>query len=315
LQNASIRQAHAAVGLNQNEKNQVTLDYSATALTRCSGPGKITYHDAFPDGTPACLNGPQMMQQQPPVYKDGNAVCVAKCEELFGVGKEPPGGIENYCKTNAHVSTNFNVLFYADACSATGVFKSNFADPRREQEPIKWVEQNGTVGGTSGGGWNIKRTAGDSGNFDAGAYSDQVITHGDAWVEFEVSSVQGYAVGFSEKPADHETLVDIPFALVLNSDGTMSISQNGTLTNNVGNYAPTDRFRVHIVENNDGTQTATLSATKVDPNCQVGTQCTETPIATQTGPSPAYPLQVDASLKNTLGILMKVTLVRIQDLP
>jgi hypothetical protein len=304
-----IALAHAAVALAQGEHKNIALDFSAAAIAACGGgPKKTVFQGQFPDGLTVCLNcGTQM----PAPYPDGNAACMAKCIDLVKFNTESALA---FCQLNAHVSTNFDKsTCFSNACSSNGTANTNFADPRRNQEPVIWIEQNGTSGGSSGN--NISRTAGRSGNFDAGAYSKQSVTHGDAWVEFEVSdNTKAYAVGFSEKPADHETLEDIPFALGLNADGTLTIFQAGgvQLTGNFGTYTTSDRFRVHIVEKTDGSNTATLSATRLNGPCTVGTVCSETTIATLTATSPAYPFQVDVSLVDPGATLTKVTMVRIQ---
>ena len=301
---------HAAVALNQGESKYVSLDYSSSALAACSGsPKKANFSDKFPDGTTVCLNcGTQI----PATYSDGNAACVAMCTDM--VAPTPTPEVKAFCAANAHVSTNFDKnVCYTNACSSSGTANTSFVDPRRKQEPVIWVEQNGTNGGSSGN--NIQRTAGRSGSFDAGAYSQQSITRGDGWVEFQVSdNTKQYAVGFSGTPANHETLQDFVYALGLNADGTLVVYEGGGFqpAGTVGTYMATDRFRVHVVEKTDGSNTATLSVTKLNGSCTDGTICGETPIATLTGSSPAYPFQVDVSLVDPGAILTNVTMVRIQ---
>jgi hypothetical protein len=312
---AGISTEHAAVALAQGEHSSIALDFSAAALAACSGgPKKTQLQGQFPDGSFVCLNcGTQM----PAPYPDGNAACVAKCTDLVNsTESEPPGGAQVFCLQNAHVSTNFDKnTCFTNACSSNGTPNANFVDPRRAQEPVIWVEQNGTMGGSSGD--NVSRTAGRSGNFDAGAFSKQPIAHGDAWVEFQVSdNTKAYAVGFSEKPGDHETLEDIPFALVLQPDATaigkVYIFENGVqVGDDHGTYTTGDRFRVHIVEKTDGSKTATLFAAKLNGPCTVGTICSETKIDSLAA-SPAYPFQVDVSLVDPGAILQNVTMVRIQ---
>jgi hypothetical protein len=303
--------AKGAVALNTGENNTVGLDFSAAAIAACGGPRKTVFFNAFPDGTPVCVNATQMI---PAVYADGNAVCVAKCKELVSID-QPEANLDSFCQANAHVSTNFDKSsHFSNACSSDGVFDAaHFSDPRRVPEDMIWAEQNGTKGGTQG--TSISRTAGRSGNFDAGAYSKASITHGDAWVEFQVNdNTKAYAVGFSSTASALETLADIPFALVLQADGTLAIFQAGVqVPGSFGTYNSGDAFRVHVTENPDGSNTATLSATRVNGVCVPDAMCSETPIATATGPSPAYPLAVDVSLVDPApAALTHVSMMRIQ---
>src|SRR5262249_21123853 len=120
------------------------------------------------------------------------------------------------------------------------------------------------------------------------------------------------AVGFSSTPADLETLVDIPFAIVLKPDAvtkapTVYIFENGAqVGGDHGTYdVVLDTFRVRISEKTDGSNTATLSATKL-------TGVSETLLATASIPSLAYPLSVDVSLTDLSPALLTARLVRIQ---
>jgi len=306
----SMRMAAAAVALVQdNGGNAFVIDYSKAAFDECGGPKKYQFWDAFPQGSKICLN---CGTQKPVPYADGNAVCFTKCVDLNHLAGQfdgQPGGDEAFCEA-AHVSTNFDKQgCFTGACDAGGSYNPNFHDPRTDQEKVIWIPQNGATAS----GNDLWRTAGPSGNFDAGGFSTQCVQHGDAWVDFEVSGANaGYAVGFSEHPADQETLQDVPFALVLNQDSTLAIHQFGVpVAENLGSYTPGQRFRVKVTQNDDGSDTATLSAAQLD--CPPQSTCVETK---QLGPSsttsPHYKLWVDASLMDQGPILGSVTMVSIQ---
>ncbi len=314
---------HAAVAQAQGEPNTtLALDFSADAIAMCGGPRKVEFLSPFPAGITVCVNcGTQIGGGKK--FPDANAVCVAMCIDLTSLD----GGPQAFCQSNAHVSTNFDKngnTCYINACTSGGNPDGNFHDPRQDQDNVNWQEQNGTGGANGSSGNNLSRTAGRSGNFDAGGFSKQVIQHGEAWVEFQVSdNTKAYAVGFSSSPADHETLEDIPFALVLNANGTLSISQGGNITGNFGSYSAGDRFRVHVMPDTSEPTKATLSATRLDPTqppCMGqftnGMTCVEIPIATASSVSP-YPFQVDASLIDTgpEAILENVTMVFIEGAP
>ena len=305
----SMRMAEAAVALVQGYNNIQVIDYSQSAFNTCGGPKKTLFFNAFPDGTRLCLNcGTQM----PVPYLTGDEACFAKCIDLVQFSPQfdgDPDGAENFCSTNAHVSTNFDKEHcYTGACDASGSPNLDFHDPRRDQEDVIWIPQNGATAS----GNNLGRTAGRSGNFDVGGFSQQCVQHGDAWVEFQVSDANGgYAVGFSQTPNLHETLDDVPFALVLNENSTLAIQEFGVpVAENLGTYAPGQRFRVKVIENNDGSNTATLSAVRLD--CPQPSTCVETKLGSSSSTSPNYKLWVDASLMDQGPILGSVTMVSIQ---
>ena len=308
---------YGAVALAQGELNSLALDYSPAATAQCpnTAPLKIAFYGPFPDGYTVCLNA---ATQIPAVYQDGNEVCIAKCQDLINLpgGFTATGGAEAFCKANAHVSTNFDKHTpFPNACSFTGIATMDPKDdPRRIQEPVIWIPQNGTKAGDVGN--NITRTAARSGLFDAGAYSEQTFTHGDGWVEFEVSLPnKQYAVGVSPGAADgDETLADMAFALVLQDDGQIYVFEGGSqVGGSFGPYSPGDRFRVRVNDNKDAK--ASIVFTQLNGPCTKGTVCNETSFSAGSAPNPPYPLRVNVSLVDPGAFLNNVTLVRIQDLP
>jgi hypothetical protein len=96
------------------------------------------------------------------------------------------------------------------------------------------------------------------------------------------------------------------------------IFESGTMvpgpgpTGEVSTYNAGDRFRVRATDNNDDPHTATITYTKLTAPCTPGTVCAEVQIGSQTAPSPSYPLQVDASLRDEGATLTNVTVVRIR---
>jgi hypothetical protein len=317
---SGIPREFAAVALAEGRKNSIALDFSAAAIAMCSGPKKTEFQGPFPDGTTLCLN---CGQQIPAKYADANAVCVAKCVDLAKQSDiEPPGGAQSWCEASAKVSTNFDKhTCFANACSNGGTPDMGFHDPRREQEPVKWTAFGGDATASGNNLSKLTGTGMPGSPFDSGAASDktQTIGHGDAWVEFSAAETGvSHVLGVSHDTGGGDTdpsLADIGFAISLNYDGNVYVLENGANVINgpLGTYAPGDRFRVRIKDNNDGT--ATISYTRLNGPCTTGTICNETPFATQTQPSPKYPLRIDASFREPGATLSNVTMVRIQDLP
>jgi hypothetical protein len=312
---------YAAIALAQGEMNSLALDFSPAATNACNGlPKKTEFFGSFPDGSTVCLN---CGQQIPAKYADANAACVAQCVDLVKhVGDvEPPEGAQKFCETNAHVSTNFDKhSCYAGACSNGGSPNSGFVDPRRAQELVTWTDLLGQATSQDNDVSKLTGTGVPGDPFDSGAASDQRIKHGDAWVEFSVKETGvSHVIGLSHDNGGMDSdpsLADIGFAISLNYDGNVYILENGAsyVSAPLMTYAPGDRFRIRVKDNNDGS-TATISYTKLNGVCKPGTICNETTIATQTSASPAYPLRIGASFREPGATITNVTMVRIQDLP
>jgi hypothetical protein len=191
-----------------------------------------------------------------------------------------------------------------------------FVDPRRAQELVTWNE---LLGQATSDGNTLSKLTGVTGDFDSGAASEQLITHGDAWIEFEaqetgVSHVIGVRLD-SGAPDTVAGLADIEFALSLNVDGNVYVLESGAVTINgpIEPYTAGQRFRIRITDNHNGT--AAISYTRLDGPCMPATICNETTIATQTEPSASYPFRINASFREPGATLANVTLVRIKDLP
>jgi hypothetical protein len=311
---SGIPLSYAAIALTQGEQASLGLDFSPEALAACSGmPKKVEFQGPFPDGLHVCLN---CATQIPAVYVDATDACVAKCVDLVQGGEfEPPNGAQSFCESNATVATNFNQSCFENACSNGGTPNMPFIDPRRDQEPVQWVDLLGQAQATTN---NLSKgdEVGDLTDFDTGAASKQTIEHGDAWVEFEVtendkSHVLG--VSFGAGPDTVAGLADIEFAISLNFDGNIYILENGAnyISAPLGPYQPGQRFRIRITDNNNGT--ASIKYTRVDGPCSVGTVCAETELATQTEPGTSYPIRITASFREPNATLANVTLVRIQE--
>jgi hypothetical protein len=301
---------HAAVALAQGEQSSIVLDLSQAAEAACGGfPKKLEFQGPFPDGYAVCLN---CAAQIPAHYADADAACVDQCIDLLNHAgaPEPQGGVDAFCHAKAHVSTNFDKnSCFDNACSGGGTLRSDFVDPRRAQEPVKWID----LIGTSATDNNLTRTLASDGMFDAGAASDQTITHGDGWVEFETGeNDKGHALGLSpDLGTDNDpSQSDIAFGIRLGGGGKFTIVEGGvSMGGALGTYSPGDRFRVQVKDNLDGT--ATVSYFQLSGPCTPGTVCNGSVVATS-ATSAKYPLRVDASLGAEGATLNNVTLVRIQ---
>jgi hypothetical protein len=304
--------SYAAVALAQGEIfGSLGLDYSADAISACGDntPRKIEFHGELPKGLQLCLNCAQI----PAEYVDPTAACVAKCVDLVIASEnKPTDGAQTWCQANAKVSTNFTDTCIGDACTNNGMPKA-FDDPRKYQEPVTW-DVLGNYVQVSGDELIKNDDDGVVDNWDAGAASTQIIKGGDAWVEFQarerdVSHVLGVASGAVDASSELE---DVGYAISLNRDNQIHIIESypAYLSLSLGEYQPTDRFRIRITDNHDGT--ASIRYTKLDGNCQDGTVCAEIDLATQTQPSLSYPLRINASFREQNAAFKKVSLVRIQ---
>ena len=85
-----IPMAQAAIALRNGVSNIIALDYSPEAVAQCDGqPRKIEYYGTFPDGYTTCIN---CKTQIPVPYIDGDAACVAQCQDLINFGNDPFNG-------------------------------------------------------------------------------------------------------------------------------------------------------------------------------------------------------------------------------
>ena len=128
-------------------------------------------------------------------------------------------------------------------------------------------------------------------------------------------------IGLRESCADPVSCQDtdyglsgIGFAISLNNTNGVYVLEAGTplvVQGPFGDpYTAGERFRVRATDNHDGTATITYSRLTAD--CDDGTVCAEDVFFTHVGPSPSYPLRVDAIFREQNATLDDVTLVRIK---
>jgi hypothetical protein len=271
-------------------------------------------HGPFPDGLTVCLN---CAQQIPAVYPGPTDVCIAKCKDLinFGDGPLPAEGVDTFCAMNARPSTNFDKdACYEGFCTTGGMPIPTAADPRRDPEAVVWVD----LIDTDADGNALSFSGDETGDFSAGAASEQLITEGDAWVEFEagetgVSHIVGVRAScdtIAICPDTDGTLADIPLSLSLNRTGDVNVIENGVVV--AGPFPPYsagERFRIHVVEHFG---TANISFSRLPAPCMPNTPCTEDSFYEHpVGTGPSYPLRVDATFRETNASLQNVTIMRI----
>ena len=139
-------------------------------------------------------------------------MCVAKCKDLlyYGPPPYPEGGISGFRQANARASTNFaeHVCFaLTPAAARGGLPDTNFFDPRRRPEPVKW--HDASLIDTEPIENSLRRIAGDGVAFNAGAASEPLITHGDGWVESEANETNmSHALGLSASCANASVCPD-----------------------------------------------------------------------------------------------------------
>jgi len=320
----------AAVALAEGDNRTLALDYSPN---NCPGglPMRTEFFGPYPDGLTVCLN---CTTQIPDVYADANKACIAKCKDLLNANEgEPEGGVDAYCENNAKVAPNFNkTLCFPGACDngGTPLAPPAFVDPRRFPEPVIWIVD--PADGTQATDNSLTRvkpttdTNSDAG-FDAGSEAVQVITKGDAWVEFEVGndpietqlshvlgvSQCGFPCDVNSPPADFDpSLNDIEFSISLNKDGNVYVIENPGLVVHGpfgAQYGVDERFRVNVVDKHNGT--AEISYSRLTGTCTVGTDCAEDVFFTSSTTA-TYPLRIDTSFREENATLQSVTIVRIQ---
>jgi hypothetical protein len=319
-----ISLSSAAEALVTGQHSNVGLDYSPAAFAHCGdgNPEAIDFQGSFPNGFAVCINCGGAI---PAFEASTTDVCVKQCTDMINASGGPfPPDTAAFCTANARLSTNFPTSgCFMGACSDGGTFPAaGFIDPRQTPEPVIWDDQIGTAAA----GNSLMKVAASTASFDAGAVSDQWISHGDAYAEGEGSEnnkshVLGLALvpGGCAHPADcHDadpSIADINFAISLNLDGRFYVLESGSLitgpdiNGSFGTYTPGERFRVKVTDHHDGTAVVTYS--RVNGPCMPGNLCPDTVFYTHAG-AVTYPLRVDTSFREQSATLANVTIVRIQ---
>jgi hypothetical protein len=319
-----VRLEAAATDLVSGQNSPLGLDYSDSALQACAGlPRKVLFQAPFPNGYPGCVNCSEIGSQ----YADATAFCVSKCVDLTK-------GDSGFCSQPGvvKVSTNFvpdGGACYADACLEEGTLKADFADPRQHPELVVWED----LVNVSASGSTLSRDTPDTFMFDAGADApSQIITHGDAYVEFTAVGPQvARLCGFTEGDVgdDNPTPASLSFALNLFTDGCVYAFESGNKAPGPVGTCPSPNaieegyfdgevLRVRVTDNLDGTGqyaplggTATVTYTRLTAACLDGHECDEKLLYTSAAVA-HYPLRVDSSFREQGGTLGNVRLVRIR---
>ena len=310
---ASIRLAEAAVALVAGRTALTGLDDSPAALSRCGGqPEVVEFFGPFPEGGHECVNCGVIGPMAP--HASNADFCTAVCLDLFAtddVNLPPSAEALAFCTpARARLSTNFPATgCFDNACATMGGVDPTFDDPRRHPEPVDWVN----LVGVNAGGGSLQRTAPETGNYDAGASSSasQFITGGDAYFEFTaVETDRDRLAGLSSgpAPAGSLTLNDIGFALRMQA-GRLAVLEFGDVVSSLGTYGPSERFRVKLRDNFDGT--ATVSFARLTGPCLDGSPCSEAIFHTSTTPA-TYPVRVDALFRTTGATVAGARIVRIR---
>jgi hypothetical protein len=310
----AIRLQDAAIALVEGRTSTIGgLDYSPAATAMCGGqPQVVEFHGPFPQGSNICLHcgtaiGPGMDQ-----HADNAAVCTARCLDLFDPFDEnvpPSAEALAFCTPErAHLSTNFpaNECF-TGACSINGQLDDAYADPRRNPEIVHWMNLDGV---SDNGGGTLTRTAPYTGVADAGASSEQLIAGGDAYFQFiatETTSARAAGLSSGAPPAGGIEFTDIGFGILL-LDGEIHVIVNGSSVGTFGAYAADDRFRVKLRDNLDGNATVSFARRT---GC-VGSTCIESAIEPPATYTVAYPVRVDAMIREFDAAVTAATLVRIR---
>jgi hypothetical protein len=325
---APVALTNAALALNTGATSQFALDKSSAAVGRCGSNGEVVqFQGQFPQGSPVCLNcGAQT--QTPSASADANAVCVARCEDISQPSPPavpPPAAISTFCTNHAHVSTNVPAagcpMGYDNACSDAGTLLTTFSDPRILPEPVIWTQLTNVA--TSGADNNtLTQTVASvpQGQYQAQGVSQQQLGFGDAYIEFSsgetnTSKLIGFSAisqGCNQCTDSDTTPADITFSVNLANDGNMYVLHGTTLVPGGGvngsftPYAPGDRFRITVTDQNDGTFIVLYS--KLALPCTPGSLCNLTNLLTDTVHG-TYPIRIDTALRDLGASLTDVRLV------
>jgi hypothetical protein len=314
-----IRLAAGAEALVAGKSSNIGLDYSAAALTACSGrPQAVSYEGPFPDGKAVCLD----CRAAAPNAGAAVAVCVAECEDLTAPNKKPPDKtVADDCAVRAHLSINAaDPKFCFDSACSGEQLSDTFMSPRRDAEPVQWTNLLNVT--PSGSNLNtLSKNATGTNIFDAGAASapSQTIDTGDGYVEFTATGISTRVVGLSHgaAPDTDPNITDIDYGLDLFKNGCIYIYEKGNKVNGPvqtcsvpdawGAYTPGERLRVSVTDNFDGT--ATVSYARVTAACHTHVACE--PFKTS-AVHPSYPLRVDVSFHDDGATVGDVVIVRIR---
>lgn len=328
VRNSAVPMTSAALALNTGQTSTYALDKSAAAVSRCGADGEIVqFEGPYPQGTSQCINcGAQIGSGK--VYPDANYACVALCQDVAKAEPAAAGMTDTqlltFCNDHTIASTNVPVtgcpMGFEGACTDGGVLRPDFTDPRAFPEPVSWTDLIGVApGGTANN--DLTRTLATDGSSDAGADSQQVVTSGDAFLEFSASDTShNHVIGFSVPPcalpcADtNPNPSDVTYLMNLSVDGNIRIAEHNNLVmgpginGTWGTYGVGDRFRITLLDRGDGHFDVRWS--RLIGTCTSGMPCNEQVLTTfQDGD--AYPARVDASL-DTQGVsLVNVLLMRI----
>jgi hypothetical protein len=315
-----------ALDLVLGQRSPLVLDGGQEQLEACGGqPLVTTYESAAPDGEAICLDGDTafLAPTQPSVA----AVCFNRCLDIHRVDPDDiPDDMREFCGQHARPAVNMplvagSAFTFAGACS-DGKLRADFADPRKRPTPVAWTNLSGVEVVPPGN--TLRRTAPDSPEaegFNAGATATQIVTHGDAYVEFTATELgQAKLLGFSQGRLDGDaTKDDVDFGIRLGAAGAVLLSEYGNLVYRVpptpedpdgdvvfGAYVAGSRFRIRLTEQPSGGALVTYE--QILGACNPDTTCPAMPLRSPSGPV-AYPFRIDTSLKEMGAALTDVRVV------
>lgn len=257
-------------GFWAGKSSRVGLDYSEAALAACGGqPKAVLYQDAFPNGTPVCVN-----PGNPGSLRTTNDICKQFC---FDQGWIDTDGNHYGCTFIAWHSNGAESPF-ANGCTDAGTLRPDFQDPRRVRpsNPVTWT----AAVGVSVTGSDLTKVAG-AGWGNAGAISTAQLDEGDGAVlvtASETNALRIFGLGTGNANASFD---DVEFGLVLTQAGSLLVCEPGNnCARMAGTYQANDELEVGVVNG------------KVQYK-RNGTVLYESAIA------PVYPLLLDAALNFT----------------
>jgi len=230
------------------KSSRIGLDYSQAAANACGGgPRAVVFHDAFPTGTPVCLNPGQLGAGA--AFETVNLACKAWCsEQQF----EEPGGTPYNCQNIAWQSNGVPPGGFPDSCTTAGTRDPAWIDPRtvRPANPVVWT----MAVGVAVNGSNLAKTAPDGWGsqdpmFAAGAVSARQLLAGNGAVTVDAAEIDRLKAFGLGNGANCTTVEDVEFAFALSRVGTLGILEKGVAVPGVSNsYLTGDRLEVAVEE-------------------------------------------------------------------
>jgi hypothetical protein len=230
-----------------SRSSRIGLDDSQEARIACSGrPQAIVFVDAFPNGSPVCVD-PGVVEANPESVRN---TCIEWCDSRQLIDGN---GDVFFCRSITFPSNGAGHPF-PGACTEAGTLRGDFKDPRKPTIDVVWT---GFEGAAQTGDVLSKTVLTDAWG-DSGAESAQQLASGDGSVRVTASDTLTFRIfGLGRAPSpgnpfDDPTnsFDDIEFGLLLTNTGTLLVLESGAppMGLNVGTYVTGDVLEVGVFQ-------------------------------------------------------------------